>query len=83
MAMAWRVAATLRVKYKIDFIFDSQGGAPPFRLKYKIDFIFDSEGPGRVAATQPMAKWPLTAGGGIKSATTGTKGGALESRNHF
>lgn len=30
-----------------------------------------------------MVKWPLTAGGGIKSATTGTKGGALESRNYF
>ena len=26
MAMARRVAATLRVKYKIDFIFDSEGG---------------------------------------------------------
>ena len=26
MAMAWRVAATLRVKFKIDFVFDSQGG---------------------------------------------------------
>ena len=47
MAMAGMVAATLRVKYKIDFIFDSQGGATPFRVKYKIEFIFDSQG-GRV-----------------------------------
>ena len=44
MAMARRVAATLRVKYKIDFIFDSVGEAPPVRVKYKIDFIFESEG---------------------------------------
>ena len=34
MAMAQRVAATLRVKHKIDFIFDLKGGAPPLRLKY-------------------------------------------------
>ena len=43
--MAGRVAATLRVKYKIDF-------------------IFDSEGPGRVAATQPVARWPLAMANG-------------------
>ena len=37
----------LRVKYKIDFIFDSKGGGHPFwafRVKYKIDFIFDPGG---------------------------------------
>ena len=45
MAMAQRVAATLRVKYKIDF-------------------IFDSEGPGRVATTQPVARWPVAMANG-------------------
>ena len=59
MAMAWEVAATLRVKYEIDFISESQGGPPLLRVKYKIDFIFDSEGPGRMTATQPVARWPL------------------------
>ena len=66
MAMAGRVAATLRVKYKIDFIFDSQGGRHPFRLKYEIDFVFDSKGGGHPLGHghwpwRPRA-WPFVLG---------------------
>ena len=67
MAMAREVAATLRVKYKIDFIFDSEGGRPPFRVKYnEIDFMFDSKGggdsPGQMAIGHGRGPWSLVLG---------------------